>query len=206
MKKSTYLLIALFTVLFVAPMASKATIINVKVEDFDFDPSSFTANVGDTIHWFWDEGFHTTTSFTIPAGAAAWNQPISQASPMFDYVPTVAGTYQYICSPHASMGMTGSFTVLNSTGIGENANPSLAFINHYVSSSNLHFNYSLPSVGSVSFQIFDIVGHHVYDAKLGNQIAGIHSHTIPVFTFPKGIYILSLVADNARITKRIIIE
>ncbi|MDQ3051923.1 MAG: T9SS type A sorting domain-containing protein [Bacteroidota bacterium] len=206
MKNSTYVLIILFTVLFMAPMASRATVINVEVKNFEFNPSNFTANVGDTINWFWATGFHTTTSSIIPIGAASWNEPISQSSPSYVYVITTAGNYQYICSPHASMGMTGSFTVLNSTGIGENANPSLAFINSYVRNGELHFNYTIPGATNVSFKLFDIVGHHVYDAKLGSQTAGIYSQTIPLGAFPKGIYILSLIANNSQITKRIIIE
>ena len=67
----------------------------VEVEDFEFDPAFLTVNVGDTIIWMWDEGFHTTTSTTIPVGATAWDNPITSTSPAFMYIPTVAGTYQY---------------------------------------------------------------------------------------------------------------
>jgi plastocyanin len=83
----------------------------VTVQNHVFTPASFTINQGDTVKWVWLSGSHTTTSVTIPAGAAAWNNNITSASTTFLYVPAVAGNYSYKCIPHASMGMVASFTV-----------------------------------------------------------------------------------------------
>jgi hypothetical protein len=58
----------------------------------------------------WTSGSHTTTSTVIPASAATWNSPISSTVTSFEYKVTVAGVYNYKCTPHASMGMVGSFT------------------------------------------------------------------------------------------------
>lgn len=78
-----------------------------------FVPSTgVTIELGDTIKWEWDNGSHTTTSTTIPAGATAWDEPINSGSTTFIYVPSVAGTYNYKCTPHQAMGMVGSFTVI----------------------------------------------------------------------------------------------
>jgi len=55
-------------------------------------------------------GFHTTTSTLIPAGATAWDAPITTVGATFDYVPTEIGEYAYQCTPHSAM-MTGTFTV-----------------------------------------------------------------------------------------------
>jgi plastocyanin len=74
-----------------------------------FEPGSLNVMVGDTIVWEWTSGFHTTTSLTIPGGAASWDAPLTSADPNFVYVVGVAGTYNYKCTPHESMGMTGSF-------------------------------------------------------------------------------------------------
>jgi plastocyanin len=83
----------------------------VTVQDHVFTPSSFTINFGDTVRWTWLNGSHTTTSLTIPAGAASWDHAINSTSTSFTYKPSVSGTYGYKCTPHFSMGMTGSFTV-----------------------------------------------------------------------------------------------
>src|SRR5205823_5412367 len=99
--------------------SARATLVTVAVMDFQFNPPSVTMNVGDSVTWFWQSGTHTTTSTTIPSGAASWNSPIDQTHPVFLYHATVAGSYDYICSFHVSMGMTGHITVLSAAGINE---------------------------------------------------------------------------------------
>jgi plastocyanin len=71
-----------------------------------------TINLGDTIKFQWQNGSHTTTSTTIPAGATAWNQNINSGSTTYIYVPAVVGAYNYKCIPHELMGMVGSFNVV----------------------------------------------------------------------------------------------
>jgi plastocyanin len=111
MKKS--LLLALTTVLIVAmyPTGSAfATKHVINVQNYSFSPSSITdVTVGDTMRWVWVSGSHTTTSTTIPATAATWDHPITSSNTFYEYKVTVAGTYNYKCTPHASMGMVGSF-------------------------------------------------------------------------------------------------
>lgn len=107
-----------------AGISSFATTFSVDVRNFEFSPSDLpTVRIGDTIHWEWKAGDHTTTSTSIPAGAAAWDQPISVEFQSYEYVPTVLGTYNYVCTPHVSMGMTGSFTVTAAAGIPNGSSP-----------------------------------------------------------------------------------
>lgn len=77
----------------------------------NFAPQTVNAQVGDIIRWVWSSGFHTTTSGTIPAGAAAWDHPLTGAGQQFDYTVTQVGTYNYFCTPHAGAGMTGTIVV-----------------------------------------------------------------------------------------------
>src|SRR6516225_7610449 len=79
----------------------------VTVQDHVFTPSSFTINIGDTIKWTWLNGSHTTTSLTIPSGAATWDHPINVSNTSFIYVPSKTGTYNYKCTPHFAIGMKG---------------------------------------------------------------------------------------------------
>lgn len=111
MKKNNILLA--FSFLFLINL-SYATRYTVQVSNFSFNPSSISnVHPGDTIHWVWVSGSHTTTSSSIPAGAATWDEPINSTSTVYDYVPAVAGVYNYVCTPHATMGMVGSFTVVS---------------------------------------------------------------------------------------------
>lgn len=87
----------------------------VLVGSFYFNPSNIpSVQVGDTIRWQWVEGNHTTTSTSIPAGAASWDSPMNSGTQVFEYKVTVAGLYNYKCTPHSGI-QTGSFTAIGST-------------------------------------------------------------------------------------------
>jgi plastocyanin len=100
------------------PALSKRWVVTVK--DFSFNPVSLThVQSGDTIQWVWQSGIHTTTSTSIPNGAMPWDTPITEEFPLYELVPLMSGTYSYECTPHASMGMKGSFTVTGTYGIND---------------------------------------------------------------------------------------
>ena len=94
MKKLILLLLAI-SLIMVAN--SFATIRSVTVQNYVFTPSTTNAFVGDTIHWTWINGTHTTTSVNVPLGAVAWNNPMDLSNTSFNYVILVPGTYNYQC-------------------------------------------------------------------------------------------------------------
>ena len=109
MKKLYALALLLF-----AGFSANATIHVVNVSNFSFSPNAISnVMVGDTIRWHLITGSHTTTSVSIPAGAAAWEHAMTSTD--FDYKVTVAGNYGYKCTPHAGSGMVGGFTASNGT-------------------------------------------------------------------------------------------
>ena len=108
---------------------SKATIHQIGVWGgyYQFVPSSITIQLGDTIQWEPYFGLlptmlHTITSVNIPTGATAFDQVWQMpADTFFQYIPQVAGLYEYVCTPHIPNGMIGEFTVINgTTAINEN--------------------------------------------------------------------------------------
>jgi len=105
MKNNKLFLISLLTVMGLNNIAN-AKINEVQVLSNSFSPASMNVSVGDTVRWTIVSGFHTTTSTSVPAGAATWDQPISPFSPTYEYIVTKAGTYNYQCTPH---GFTGAF-------------------------------------------------------------------------------------------------
>lgn len=103
--------ILLCTVIFsVVTVSSNAATITIHVKNFAFSPKTVNAVVGDVIQWVWDNGIHTTTSTSVPVGAASWNSPMDASTTSFSYTLTVAGTYNYWCIPH-SPNMSGTLTV-----------------------------------------------------------------------------------------------
>src|SRR5664279_4169314 len=82
---------------------------SVDVENFQFSPSSFNVVVGDVIHFEWVNGGHTTSSSSVPMGAATWDANINSFTPTFDYTVTVPGTYNFFCKIHGALVMSGTF-------------------------------------------------------------------------------------------------
>ncbi|HTB31175.1 MAG TPA: T9SS type A sorting domain-containing protein, partial [Bacteroidia bacterium] len=108
----------------------------------------FTATIGDTVEWDWVNGGHTTTSRSglIPAGAATWSNPMNSSSTTFQYVITVAGTYNYWCAIHTTA-MEASFTVTTTAVPYVESFTTLAsvFPNPATSQVNFHLNTCAPS-------------------------------------------------------------
>jgi plastocyanin len=120
--------IVLLGLLIAGSIASFGRIIKIQVANYQFTPSTVNARVGDTVVWLWKNGSHTTTSVTIPQGAKAWSKALNTNSRRYGFVIKVAGTYQYKCIPHASLGMLGTINVtaplaadLNSFSISDQA-------------------------------------------------------------------------------------
>jgi plastocyanin len=83
-------------------------------------------NQGDTITWQNVNGTHDVTSASIPAGATAFASPVLSGAATFTRTFSVAGSYRYFCSIHASAAdanagtqdpskMVGQFTVVADT-------------------------------------------------------------------------------------------
>ena len=114
MKK--YLLILIFSIIFL-DVKSEIHVISVWDGYFQFMPSSLNINLGDTIHFIPLDlplMTHTITSYNIPMGATSFDQIWqAPADTFFQYIPQVEGFYEYVCTPHISSGMIGSFNVIN---------------------------------------------------------------------------------------------
>jgi plastocyanin len=123
MKKISTLLIAFF---FVCNLNAQSSY-TVSAGNFYYTPQILTINLGDTVHWLNDGGFHNVNFDVNSISGASFNNPVSFASTptndveMYSYVFTVAGSYDYDCSvgSHAANGMVGSI-IVNSASSFEN--------------------------------------------------------------------------------------
>jgi hypothetical protein len=160
-----------------------------------FLPSSLEIQLGDTIQWLpldFPTMVHTITSTNIPSGAAGfdeiWQAP---ADTFFQYVPTVVGLYEYVCTPHLQMDMSGSFNVtagnagntheLNESEVTLYPNPAQNTI--YLTSSEVSLSYSMYS-------------HHGTLMKSGQT-----NGNIDISYFKNGIYYLKITGERPRILK-----
>ena len=166
---------------------TNATTHVVTVQNFSFTPSTFNAVVGDTVEWEWVAGGHTTTSLTIPGGAASWNNSMTSSSTTFKYKITTAGTYNYWCAIHTTM-MEASFTVTTPAGVPAVSTPSQViakfFPNPVSDILNIHLNIT---PGNNVLIVTDILGKEVLRETLNNA-----DNTIDVSSWKKGIYFYQL--------------
>lgn len=208
MKIKFYLFAAITFILSAGSIQSKATNVTVNVLSLTFSPADFTISMGDTITWLWNNnaGNHTTTSVNIPVGALPWDENINHNATTFMYVPAVAGSYNYKCTFHASMGMLGHFTVTGSTGISSPSSLSLNLSAASPVSSEMAVHYQIPNTTRLSIQLYDIIGNKVQELFSSWQNAGTYSNSFHVDQLHKGIYILRLVTEENTVSQRILIQ
>ncbi len=87
-----------------------------------FEPAGITVRVGDKVEWRNRTLLtHTVTAdprivadatnVELPEGARPFNSAAIPAGQVFRYTFTVAGTYRYLCLPHAGQKMFGTVVV-----------------------------------------------------------------------------------------------
>ena len=175
--------------------SSYSAVVVIDQSGYRFSPSDVSVNVGDVIRWVWSSDSHTTTSITVPAGAATWDSPLTSSNTTFEYTVTVAGSYSYKCIPHESMGMVGSFTASVASGINDFdlskvilvfPNPAKSFINLKTSTN-----------GQVL--ISDVLGKRIKSYQLSDLPSMEDSYRIELSDLAGGVYVISfLPPDNKK--------
>ena len=115
MKKFLPILLAVFF----ANLVSSQNVHYVNSGNYYYTPSSLSINVGDTVKWINDGGFHNVNFDVSTINGNSFNNPQSftstptNNSELYTHVFTTSGTYNYDCSvgQHAANGMIGDITV-----------------------------------------------------------------------------------------------
>jgi len=181
--------------LILATIFANATIHNVSISNFQFSPSSFNAVVGDTVIWTLSSGTHTTTSTSVPTGAATWNQTLSTVGDNFTYVITTAGSYSYHCNIHSSM--TASFIVTGSSGIQQVTDEMPVLTLPTPFTGNVVVHYDQPGVVAV----YNILGE-----KLDQKNIQSTNEIVSFPNLPQGMYIIALLNEGRPVETRKVIK
>ena len=94
----------------IAEEEGEVKVVTVDSTNLRFNPSTITLNEGDSVRFVWG-------SQALPHNAVEENEVFDSGEParnleyeyFFDYES--AGVYDYVCEPHASVGMQGDITV-----------------------------------------------------------------------------------------------
>lgn len=83
----------------------------VEIRDFFFSPATVTIIAGDTVEWEVIEECCLQHTVTRTSSPNTWNSgPLALEQTFRRAFPT-SGTFNYFCSPHQGIGMTGSVIV-----------------------------------------------------------------------------------------------
>ena len=164
----------------------------VNTGSYYYTPSSLTINVGDSVIWINDEGFHDVNGDINSINNQPFNNPVTFDSPptstvgavIFAYKFTIPGTYNYDCSVglHAFDGMVGVIIVQEDPISSINEKTSLVNIHPNPTKENI--NISIDSFnGNIQTQIYDLIGNRLKTTK---------GTTISLQDYAKGIYLLKV--------------
>jgi plastocyanin len=197
--------ILIFTLfILISQLLCHAVTINVKVGEngsLTFNPSNFNCNVGDTVLFTWSSGFHTATSTTVPAGAPAFDSPISANSQTFMYVVTVPGTYNFVCTPHAAI-MSGTFTASTVSVKSKQSKDQALVLYPNPVKTKLHVVLNVHSASQMV--IYDLLGNEV---KKMNVVANKSDYMFNLENNKSGVYFLKVLDGNRTLAvKKFIIE
>lgn len=194
MKKILLPILLTVALLFVT-VSIKATIVVITQQDLTFSPNDASVVVGDTVRWEWTSGVHTTTSTDIPAGAADWDSPLTAVVNQFDYVVTVEGTYNYVCTPHVAQGMTGSFIATGSLGISNNSLSSSLKIYPNPAREQASVMLTSEKPGKATLSVYDLLGNQINRNEVFIK-QGLNNLQVPIAEIKPGIYFVELKLEN----------
>ena len=154
-------------------------------------PSSLTITAGDTVTWINTGGTHNVngTTVTFPNNPESFGNSVG-AGWTFQYVFTIAGTYDFQCDPHAGMGMTGTVTVQSNTTVvlsNNNVTPEIY--------PNPFYNdITIRDCGGCQLIIYSIIGKLELTEMITNQ-----SHQLMTDQLPEGVYLYEIINGNKKI-------
>jgi len=213
MKKIKNLMLLLVLMLLINTTNSYSTTHNISATSGNvFIPANINVTVGDTIKWTRTGGSHTTTcdgseGSTRPAGAPAWNAPLTSGNPTFTYVVTVAGLYHYVCEPHApSMAGNINAAVSGITSLTELVS-SYELSQNYPNPFNpvTNINFSIPSASNVSLSVYNVSGQEVASMVNERMSAGTYKVDWNAVNFTSGIYYYTIRTENFVQTRKMLL-
>ena len=180
-----------------------ATVHTVNNSNFTFSPATLTVMEGDTID-FSIGGSHNVVQVDSSTWASNGNTPLSGGlSTPFGggmLVLNDVGTFFYVCSPHAGLGMKGQITVEATTVSIASLNAEVISIYPNPASEKLTVSLLSDQVYQ-SVEISNLKGQVILSQNVENAIFDID---LPASA--KGIYILRLQSGQGVLNKKIILE
>jgi plastocyanin len=205
--KTTVLFFILLLLL--AGKISLASSYKIVSAGFTFSPATLTINPGDEVQ-FELGGSHNA----VQVSKATWDANGSTSNGGFGVpfsggkvVLTTPGTYYYVCSPHASMGMKGIITVAGVTGIQEKSNIKGNLLSVFPNPATDFFNLSIevPATSMVGVDLLDITGRKVRSLVSSKFATGDYTLRFPLEGLIPGRYFVRYQHEDQNEVKLLIV-
>jgi plastocyanin len=194
---------------FAAPLQAKTYVVQFGGSLGDvYSPASFNVSVGDTVQWVGTFAAHPLSSTSVPAGAATFH--VASGS-TFSYRVTAAGSYQYKCDFHVSLGMEASFTASAATSVANDQNafqPNLFRLEqNYPNPFNPStvIGYQLPVTGLVTMKVYNILGKEVATLVNETKEAGSYAVHFDASGLASGTYFYKLSTGTSTSVKKLVL-
>ena len=199
-------IVALIFVLCASIYHSKATLHIIEADSVFTQPFD-TILVGDTVKWVWVSGNHTTTSNGIPTLAMPWNELLDEHHPVFTYVVSIPGTYNYISVPDAP-GMKGSFVAIYPVGIAEPQSIVSDFrISGNPSRNNISFSLMLTQAVTGEVSLYNLAGAKIQTLYSGEFLPVYFQRNIQLSkAISPGLYFVALKTGDISVARKIVIQ
>lgn len=201
MKTSLFSLLLVFTNSFLhfSNSCLAQSLINVSALNTSFSPSNVTINLGDTVRWTNTSGSHNVngTTITFSGNPESFGNSIS-GNFTYEHKFLTAGTYNYRCDVHFSMGMTGTITVLPISELTEQEKLEQLIV---IFPNPAEYSISILNNTEILFKEFEMFtpsGKSILKTSFSNNV------NLP--DLDNGIYYLLLSGDDKSVTKMVIIE
>jgi plastocyanin len=169
-----------------------------------YSPDQLDVAVGDTVEWVGSFTTHPLSSTSVPEGAATFHVT---SGTTFSYPVLVAGTYNYQCDVHFSLGMVGTFaaTVAGIEQADNNLQPSgFELAQNYPNPFNSRtiIQFTLPVAQHVKLKIYSVTGAEIATLLDESVPAGDYSIPFDAGNLASGVYFYRLFTEKFMGTKR----
>lgn len=208
MKKLTFALIFLFSF----PGLSYSVTHTITNVGTTFSPNTITINLGDTVI-FALSSLHNA----VEVNQTTWNANGTTSNGGFSLgfgggtiVLQTTGTYYYVCTVHASLGMKGIIIVNQTTDMNsiETVTPQeFRLMQNFPNPFNpqTEINFQLNRADHVSLKIYNLLGAEITTLIDGEVSAGEHRVEWNAANLPSGIYFYKFTSSDKVETKRMML-
>lgn len=174
-----------------------------------FSPSAATINLGDNIvfdlgasHNVVEVSLSTYNANGNTALAGGFSLPFGGGTVSAAFL--TAGIHYYVCSPHATFGMKGTITVLNTTGLSLNPSGEGVFVYPNPSDGNFQIKVSNSNFApQFNVEIYNLLGSKVYNKS---DLKKDDISNIDAASLPKGTYVVKLFDGKAILYRKIVVR